>query len=58
VVVVPRAVAADALVELRRIHDYERDFLAAINAGDLFPSSVDRLLAERGAQTIDGAADG
>lgn len=56
VVVVPRVVAADALAELQRIHAYERDFLAAIVGGDLIPSSVDRLLAERGAQTIDGRA--
>jgi regulator of RNase E activity RraA len=57
VVVVPRVVAADALVELQRIDAYERDFLAAINAGDLFPNSVDRLLAERGAQMIDGLVE-
>jgi len=53
VVVVPRDQAEPALAELRRVQDYERERLAAIRRGDLFPAWVDRMLAERGAQTID-----
>lgn len=53
VVVVPRADAAAALAELRRIQSYEAERLAAIARGDLIPAWVDRLLAERGATVVD-----
>ncbi|MDQ3700845.1 MAG: RraA family protein [Chloroflexota bacterium] len=49
VVVVPRAEAAAALAALRKIQEYERERSAQLDRGELIPSWVDKLLAERGA---------
>lgn len=54
VVVVPRADAAAALLELERIRAYEAQRLASIARGDLFPPGLDQLLVERGGTLIEG----
>ena len=53
VVVVPRADAARALVELRQIQAYEQERMDDIARGDLIPGWVDKVLAERGAVFVD-----
>jgi regulator of RNase E activity RraA len=58
VVVVPRDSAAAALRELQRIQEYEAQRLQSIARGDLFPSGLDQLLAERGATLIENPPDG
>lgn len=54
VVVVRRQEAEAALAALRRIQHYEQERLAGIARGEHIPAWVDRLLAERGAEIIDG----
>ena len=55
VVVVPRADAAAALIELERIRAYEAQRLDAIACGECFPPGLDRLLGERGAVFLPSA---